>query len=121
VLIFDEVVTGFHISPGGPKGSTDIIPDINTLTEIVAGGLPGYDVASSSEIINCLDHNACGFLNREKIIQHSSAFEQVNDMVIRIRLGLNHVIKSKGLGWLVYGEVSGFHFYRGICVSLLQG
>jgi glutamate-1-semialdehyde 2,1-aminomutase len=61
VLIFDEVVTGFHISPGGPQGSTDIIPDINMLVEIVAGDLPGYAVASSSEIMNCLDHNACGF------------------------------------------------------------
>ena len=113
MLIFDEVVTGFHISPGGAHGSTDIIPDINTLAEIVAGGLPSYAIAGSSEIMNCLDHNACGFLNREKIIQHSSAFEQVKDMAIRIRLSLNHVIKSKGLDWLVYGEASAFHFYRG--------
>ena len=109
MLIFDEVVTGFHISPGGPQSSTEIIPDINTLAEIAAGGLPGYTVAGSSEIMNCLDHNACSFLNREKVIQHSSAFEQVNDMAITNRLGLNHVIKPKGLNWLVYQETSAFN------------
>jgi len=56
--------------------------------------------------MNCLDHNACDFLNFEKIIQHSSAFEQVNDMAYRIRLGLDHIIKPKGLDWLVYEETS---------------
>ena len=135
LLIFDEVVTGFRVSPGGVQGSTDIIPDITALAKIVAGGLPGGAVAGSAEIMNCLDHNACDLLNREKIIhpgtfnacpvsaaagietlniiQHSTACEHANNMAIRLRLGLNHVIKSKGLGWFVYGEASAFHFYMG--------
>jgi len=64
LLIFDEVFTDFHISPEGLQGSTEIIPNITTLAKIVADGLFFCAVASSSEIMNCLDHNAGGLLNR---------------------------------------------------------
>src|SRR6202045_1687265 len=41
VLIFDEVVTGFRVSPGGAPGEYGIRPDLTTLAKILAGGLPG--------------------------------------------------------------------------------
>jgi glutamate-1-semialdehyde 2,1-aminomutase len=73
LLIFDEVVTGFRVSPGGVQASTGIIPDITALAKIVAGGLSGGAVVGSAEIMDCLDHQACDALNREKII-HPGTF-----------------------------------------------
>jgi len=39
--IFDEVVTGFRVSPGGAQGHYGIRPDLTAFAKIVAGGLPG--------------------------------------------------------------------------------
>ena len=40
LLIFDEVMTGFRVSPGGAQTLYDITPDLTTLGKIVGGGLP---------------------------------------------------------------------------------
>ncbi len=40
LLIFDEVMTGFRVSPGGAQQLYDVLPDITTLGKIVGGGLP---------------------------------------------------------------------------------
>ncbi|HLB24054.1 MAG TPA: aspartate aminotransferase family protein [Dehalococcoidia bacterium] len=51
VLIFDEVITGFRVSPGGAQQAYGITPDMTTMAKIVAGGLPGGCVAGRAEII----------------------------------------------------------------------
>ena len=40
VLIFDEVMTGFRVAPGGAQDLYGIAPDLTTLGKIVGGGLP---------------------------------------------------------------------------------
>ncbi|MDR1272313.1 MAG: aminotransferase class III-fold pyridoxal phosphate-dependent enzyme [Clostridiales Family XIII bacterium] len=40
LLIFDEVVTGFRVGPGGAAGFFDIKPDLVVFGKIVAGGYP---------------------------------------------------------------------------------
>lgn len=40
ILIFDEVMTGFRLSPGGAQQYYGITPDLTTLGKIVGGGLP---------------------------------------------------------------------------------
>jgi len=40
LLIFDEVMTGFRVHPGGAQGLFDITPDITTLGKVIGGGLP---------------------------------------------------------------------------------
>jgi glutamate-1-semialdehyde 2,1-aminomutase len=40
VLIFDEVMTGFRVSPGGAQGQYGITPDLTTLGKVIGGGLP---------------------------------------------------------------------------------
>jgi glutamate-1-semialdehyde 2,1-aminomutase len=40
VLIFDEVMTGFRVHPGGAQALYGICPDLTTLGKIVGGGLP---------------------------------------------------------------------------------
>jgi glutamate-1-semialdehyde 2,1-aminomutase len=40
LLIFDEVMTGFRVSPGGAQQLFGIRPDLTTLGKIVGGGLP---------------------------------------------------------------------------------
>jgi len=40
LLIFDEVMTGFRVGPGGAQERLDIRPDLTTLGKIVGGGFP---------------------------------------------------------------------------------
>ena len=40
VLIFDEVMTGFRLAPGGAQEWAGVTPDITTLGKIVGGGMP---------------------------------------------------------------------------------
>jgi glutamate-1-semialdehyde 2,1-aminomutase len=40
LLIFDEVMTGFRVGPGGAQQRLDIRPDLTTLGKILGGGFP---------------------------------------------------------------------------------
>jgi glutamate-1-semialdehyde 2,1-aminomutase len=40
VLIFDEVMTGFRVAPGGAQELYGVLPDLTTLGKIIGGGLP---------------------------------------------------------------------------------
>ena len=40
VLIFDEVITGFRVAPGGAQAHFGIRPDLTTLGKIIGGGMP---------------------------------------------------------------------------------
>lgn len=40
LLIFDEVITGFRLAPGGAQELFGVCPDMTTLGKIVGGGMP---------------------------------------------------------------------------------
>ncbi len=40
LLIFDEVITGFRLAPGGAQQMFGIMPDLTCLGKIIGGGLP---------------------------------------------------------------------------------
>jgi len=40
VLIFDEVITGFRLSPGGASGRLGVTPDLWCFGKVIGGGLP---------------------------------------------------------------------------------
>ena len=40
LLIFDEVMTGFRVAPGGAQELLGVLPDLTTLGKIIGGGMP---------------------------------------------------------------------------------
>lgn len=40
LLIFDEVMTGFRVAPGGAQERYGVMPDLTTLGKVIGGGLP---------------------------------------------------------------------------------
>ncbi|HEY7893963.1 MAG TPA: glutamate-1-semialdehyde 2,1-aminomutase [Gemmatimonadaceae bacterium] len=40
LLVFDEVMTGFRIAPGGARERFGVTPDLTTLGKVIGGGLP---------------------------------------------------------------------------------
>ncbi|MCH2661035.1 glutamate-1-semialdehyde 2,1-aminomutase, partial [bacterium] len=51
VLIFDEVITGFRVGPGGAQAHYGIEPDLTCLGKIVGGGLPAAAYGGKREIM----------------------------------------------------------------------
>ena len=51
LLIFDEVMTGFRLSPAGYQGLTNVKPDLTTLGKIIGGGLPVGAYGGRKEIM----------------------------------------------------------------------
>ncbi len=54
LLIFDEVITGFRVSPGGAQQRLGVTPDLATFAKIVAGGFPGGAVAGRKDVLGVL-------------------------------------------------------------------
>ncbi|MGC9165349.1 MAG: glutamate-1-semialdehyde 2,1-aminomutase [Thermoprotei archaeon] len=54
VLIFDEIVTGFRLAPGGAQEYYGIKPDLTTLGKILGGGFPVSAFGGKSEIMKNL-------------------------------------------------------------------
>jgi glutamate-1-semialdehyde 2,1-aminomutase len=51
VLIFDEVMTGFRLAPGGAQELYNVVPDLTTLGKIIGGGLPVGAYGGKAEIM----------------------------------------------------------------------
>ena len=51
VLIFDEVITGFRVHPGGAQALYGVTPDLATLGKIIGGGLPVGAFGGKREIM----------------------------------------------------------------------
>jgi len=54
VLIFDEVMTGFRVAPGGAQQRFGIRPDLTTLGKVIGGGLPLAAVGGRRDIMEKL-------------------------------------------------------------------
>lgn len=133
VLIFDEVVTGFRVSPGGAQAHFGVMPDLTTLAKILAGGFPGGAVCGRREILDELDFEATALNKREKI-KHQGTFNanpfsaaagiaaleivgttdacaRANATGETLRARFNEVLASEDVPWSVYGTFSSFKFF----------
>ena len=133
LLIFDEVVTGFRVSPGGAQGEFGIAPDLTTFAKILAGGLPGGALAGRKDLLDHLDFEAAPAEGQEKInhqgtynanpvsaaagtemlriVGSSDACARANGFGERLRAALNEVLIEEDVPWAAYGTFSGFHLF----------
>jgi glutamate-1-semialdehyde 2,1-aminomutase len=51
LLIFDEVMTGFRLAPGGAQALYEVTPDITTLGKVIGGGMPVGAYGASADIM----------------------------------------------------------------------
>jgi glutamate-1-semialdehyde 2,1-aminomutase len=54
LLIFDEVITGFRLSPGGAQQLYNVRPDLSCLGKVLGGGLPLAGFGGRKEIMDLL-------------------------------------------------------------------
>jgi glutamate-1-semialdehyde 2,1-aminomutase len=51
LLVFDEVISGFRVGPGGAQEREGVTPDMTVLGKIIGGGLPAAAYGASREIM----------------------------------------------------------------------
>lgn len=133
LLIFDEVVTGFRVSPGGAQGHYGVIPDLTAAAKILAGGLPGGAIFGAKAVLDGLDFQAASEAGGEKV-QHQGTFnanpvsaaagvaalniiattdacERANAAAASLRAGVNDLFEQEGVPWAYYGEFSSLHLF----------
>lgn len=54
LLIFDEVITGFRLAPGGAQEYYGIRPDLTTFGKIVGGGMPLAAYGGRADVMSCV-------------------------------------------------------------------
>jgi glutamate-1-semialdehyde 2,1-aminomutase len=134
LLIFDEVITGFRVSPGGAQGYYGIKPDLTALAKILAGGLPGGCLAGRREVMAALEFrpgqrkmkhpgtfnanplSAAAGIAALELVATGEPCRKANEMGKRLRTGLNRLFAERELPWIAYGEFSGFRLlpdYKG--------
>ena len=133
VLIFDEVITGFRVSPGGAQLAYGITPDMTTMAKIIVGGLPGGCVAGREEIIgqiavrddageriahpgtfNANPLSAAAGSTCLSIISDGSYQERAASTAASIARGMNAVFREESLAGCVYGVSSMLHVALGM-------
>lgn len=52
ILIFDEVMTGFRLAPGGAQERFGVTPDLTTMGKIIGGGMPVGAYGGKTDIMD---------------------------------------------------------------------
>ena len=127
LLLFDEVITGFRMAPGGAQSYYGVTPDIATFGKAVAGGVALSVVAGKREIMEQLFDGVSfgGTFNGNPISlagAHASLEEIARDdgAVLRhawetgdsLIAGIRAIVRDRGVKLLVSGFGSAFcvHF-----------
>ncbi len=134
VLIFDEVVTGFRLSPGGAQQLYQVSPDLSCLAKILAGGMPGGALVGRADIMELFDHTGEPQHDRFERVTHLGTFnaaplsaaagvealkriatgrpiEKANSMAKKLRADWEEILDKHGIAGYVYGPCSTFHVY----------
>jgi len=112
LLIFDEVMTGFRVHPGGAQTLYGIKPDITALGKVIGGGLPVGAYGGRREIMQMvapagpmyqagtLSGNPLAMtagIETLKIIQESGVWEGMEARGAQLLTGLNAAADAAGI------------------------
>ena len=134
LLIFDEVVSGFRVSPGGAQAHLGVTPDLTSLAKVLAGGLPGGAVVGRADVMEYLATKPDPEVNRHTKIAHHGTFnanpisaaagcamlssladgratKEVNAQAQKLRAGMNEILAQEAVAWKVYGEYSDWKIF----------
>ena len=111
LLIFDEVMTGFRVAPGGVQQIYGITPDLTCMGKVIGGGLPVGAFGGRAEIMDCLSplgpvYQAgtlsgnpvameAGMAQLRKLL-NGNAYERLEQLGARLEEGIREAIRKHG-------------------------
>ena len=135
LLVFDEVITGFRLGPGGGQEYFGVTPDVTVLGKIMGGGFPIGAFCGRRDIFERLDHRMYPEMQKRSfhggtftgnpvsmvagiatldILKVGNVYERIDALGERIRLGLEDIIGRSDVDAAITGVGStfGIHFQR---------
>jgi glutamate-1-semialdehyde 2,1-aminomutase len=133
-LIFDEVITGFRLAPGGAQEFYGVIPDVSAYGKVAGGGLPFGAVGGTAEAMRLMEYDtepgsilmagtfngnpmvtAAGTAVLRRLCQEPQLFARMNAMGDRFRTEINRFAHEKDYPAMATGVGSMFwmHTSRG--------
>ena len=113
VLIFDEVMTGFRVAPGGAQQLYEINPDLTTLGKIIGGGLPVGAYGGKKEIMKMIAPSgpvyqagtlsgnplamAAGLETLRILKDSPDIYGRLEELSSRLESGIKRIINQRGL------------------------
>ncbi len=126
LLIFDEVMTGFRVAPGGVQEREGIRPDLTALGKIIGGGLPVGAFGGRAEIMDKLSPlgpvyqagtlsgnplaMAAGIKALE-LLRELDPYARLQKMGTRIKSALDEAARARGVPLQTPQVASMFSFY----------
>ena len=128
LLIFDEVMTGFRLAPGGAQEKFNIKADIVTYGKVIGGGMPVGAFAGRKEIMDhispvgnvyqagTLSGNPiamiAGFTLLSELKNNPSIYTELENKTIYLREGINEVLKTSKSPFVInqLGSMISVHF-----------
>ncbi len=112
LLIFDEVITGFRVAPGGAQELFGIMPDLTCLGKIIGGGLPVGAYGGKKNIMSKMapegDIYQAGTLSGNplamaaglatlRILKKGDIYKELEDKASMLFLGLEEAARAAGI------------------------
>ncbi len=126
-LIFDEVITGFRLAPGGAQEFYGVIPDISTYGKVAGGGLPFGAIGGTAEAMRLTEYDVApnpilvaGTFNGNPLVtvagaavlrrlnEESQLYESMNAMGDRFRTEINRFTQEEDYPAIATGTGSMF-------------
>ena len=117
LLIFDEVITGFRLNPGGAQELFGVQPDITTLGKIIGGGLPVGAYGGRADIMDMLAPSgpvyqsgtlsgnplamAAGKKTLEILKNNPSIYNELERKASMLENGLRRELAKKGTSFII--------------------
>ncbi len=113
LLIFDEVITGFRVGPGGAQALYGVTPDLTCLGKIVGGGLPAAAYGGRADIMDnvspmgkkvsqagTLSGNPLAMaagLEQLQILSEDGTYQRLEEVASRLETGMRENLDRLGL------------------------
>jgi len=135
LLIFDEVITGFRVAPGGAQERLGVRPDLTTLGKVIGGGLPVGAFGGPQRIMDKLSPVGpvyqAGTLSGNplamaagiatlKALRAKDVYPHLEGLGTRFASGMSEVFRKHGVPHVVanVGSLAGFFFTAGPVTDL---
>ena len=127
LLVFDEIVTGFRLAPGGAQQLYGVEPDLTCMGKIIGAGFPNGAIGGSRALMQDLfgpnatktsylagtfaGHPvaAAGGAATLAALAEAGSYERLNELGDRLRKGVTQAFSNTGVAGRVYCPGGMFH------------
>ncbi len=128
VFIFDEVMTGFRLAPGGAQEKLNIKADLVTYGKVIGGGMPVGAFGGKLEIMQhiaplgnvyqagTLSGNPiamiAGYTMLKALKDNSSIYQDLDEKTANLQKGLNEALSDTNIPYVInrFGSMISVHF-----------